>query len=416
MSEQNLHREQPKGQEAHRESLPEMTPSLREQLRRITNNAVTVTPLDKLTERIARGDKLTVKLGCDPSRPDLHLGHAVVLKKVRELQDLGHKVVFIVGDFTATIGDPTGKSKTRPALSIDETRENTKTYVEQAVKILDPDPEKLCIKYNSEWLQALSFQDIIELAGKMTVARMLERDDFKNRYEGEQAIALHEFLYPLAQGYDSVAVGADIEIGGTDQTFNLMVGRHLQRDSEQEPQIVLTMPLLPGLDGKEKMSKSLGNYIGIAESPDQMFEKAMKIPDALLPEYIRLLSDDPQRYDLEANPYETHLNFAREITTTFHSEAEMQSAEMRYREVAAKKIPDDLEQCSIAAEELPMGVCSLFRRAGLVSSNSEARNLIKNNGLRVDGELVTDPKEQLPLDTPVVLQRGKNRFAKAQRA
>ena len=394
--------------------LPSVTADIREHLAKITHNAVEVTPLERLTERIARGDRLTVKLGCDPSRPDLHLGHAVVLRKVRELQDLGHNVVFIVGDFTATIGDPTGKSKTRPALTIEETRENTKTYVDQAVKILDSDPEKLTIKFNSEWLQSLSFQDVIQLAGKTTVARMLERDDFKKRYKAEQPIALHEFLYPLAQGYDSVAVDADIEIGGTDQTFNLMVGRQLQRDSGKEPQIVLTMPLLPGLDGKEKMSKSLGNYIGISESPERMFEKAMKIPDAILPDYIRLLSDEPDRYDFQMSPYETHLAFAREITTTLHSVEQMEAAEARYREVASKQVPDHMETIVIPANELPIGICELAHRVDFATSRSDARKLIQGRGLRIDGEFVADPREELGLDAPIVLQRGKSRFIRVE--
>jgi tyrosyl-tRNA synthetase len=265
--------------------------SVEQQLEIISRGAVQITPLDSLLEKLKSGRQLTIKLGCDPSRPDLHFGHAIVLKKMRQFQDLGHKVILIIGDFTGMIGDPSGKSKTRPALSLEQTRENGKSYLEQATIILDSDPSKLEIRYNSEWLEALDFEDVIRLAAKYTVAQMLTREDFSNRYANGTPISLHELMYPLAQAYDSVAIKADVELGGTDQTFNLLVGRDIQKEYGLEPQVVLTMPLLVGLDGVEKMSKSLDNYIGINEPSDVMFSKLMKIPDKNLQAYFELFTD-----------------------------------------------------------------------------------------------------------------------------
>lgn len=345
--------------------------------------------------------QLRVKLGVDPSSPDLHLGHSVVLRKLRQFQDLGHRVVLIIGDFTAMIGDPSGRSKTRPVLTFEETRANSKTYVEQAMKVLDDDPERFELRYNSEWLGQLTFAELIKLASNYTVARMLERDDFTKRFQAGVPIQVHEFLYPLAQAYDSVAVRADVELGGTDQLFNLLVGRDIQRAYGQEPQLVLTTPLLVGLDGVEKMSKSLGNYIGLHEDPATMFKKAMRVPDEMLPRYVELTTDlDAARLSelLAADPVEAHRVYARELVRMYHGQEHVAHAEERYDEVARGGIPDDVPEVEVPASEFEggqVGVLRLATLAGLTASNGEARRLILNRGLRLDGEVVEDPMLRL---------------------
>lgn len=381
-----------------------------------------IVPEDALAAKLraARADDrpLRVKLGVDPSSTDLHVGHAVVLRKMRQFQDLGHRVVLIIGDFTATIGDPSGRSKTRPVLSLEQTREHGETYVAQATQILDDDPDRLEIRHNSEWLAPLGFADVIRLASTYTVARMLERDDFTKRYQDGTPISVHEFLYPLAQAYDSVAVRADVELGGTDQLFNLLVGRDVQRAYGQEPQVALTTPLLEGLDGVEKMSKSLGNYIGIAEPPDVMFKKAMQVPDALLVRYAELCTplDLGTFAPLAGNdPVGAHRVLARELVRIYHGEDGIEDAEERFDRVAKGGIPDDLPEVRIDAGELEGGsiwICRLANVAGLASSNGEARRLVQNRGIRLDGEVVEDFQLQVELDRPRVLQRGKDTFVR----
>ena len=391
-----------------------------EALKLLHRGAEHIVPEDGLQEKLALAEKenrqLRVKLGVDPSSADLHIGHAVVLRKMRQFQDLGHKVVLIIGDFTAMIGDPTGKSKTRPVLSLEETRKNGETYVAQAVKILDNDAEKLEIHHNSAWLGELDFAKVIKLASTYTVARMLERDDFTKRYQGGVPISLHELLYPLAQAYDSVAIKSDIELGGTDQLFNLLVGRDVQREYGQDPQIALTTPLLEGLDGIEKMSKSLGNYIGIAESPEAMFKKAMQVHDDLLLRYVELctvLNLEDMKAHMDNDVKEAHRIFARELVRIYHGEAPIAGAEERYDYVAKGGIPDDIPNYKVPVSELEEGqiwICKLASLAGLTASNGEARRLIKNRGLKLNGETVTDEQLKLSLEKSAVLQKGKDRF------
>ena len=372
---------------------------------------------EKLTLAQKENRQLRVKLGVDPSSTDLHIGHAVVLRKMRDFQDAGHKVVLIIGDFTAMIGDPSGKSKTRPVLSLEETRKNGETYVAQAVKILDSDPEKLELRHNSEWLEPLDFAEIIKLASSYTVARMLERDDFTKRYGAGVPISVHEFLYPLAQAYDSVAIAADIELGGTDQLFNLLVGRDVQRAYGQVPQIALTTPLLEGLDGVNKMSKSLGNYIGVSEAPDVMFKKAMQVPDELVYRYLELgtsLPLDEAKMLSETDIKKAHRVLARELVRIYHGEAPIAEAEERFDYIAKGGVPDDIPEAVIPESELEGGtiwVCKLATLTGLTASNGEARRLIQNRGLKLNGEAVSDVNFQVQL--PVVLQRGKDRFVRA---
>ena len=390
-------------------------------LQALTRGAEHIVPEGGLAEKLtlAREEnrQLRVKLGVDPSSADLHIGHAVVLRKMRDFQDAGHKVVLIIGDFTAMIGDPSGKSKTRPVLSLEETRKNGETYVAQAVKILDPDPEKLELRHNSEWLEPLGFAEIIKLASSYTVARMLERDDFTKRYGAGVPISVHEFLYPLAQAYDSVAIHADIELGGTDQLFNLLVGRDVQRAYGQVPQIALTMPLLEGLDGVNKMSKSLGNYIGVSESPEVMFKKAMQVPDELVYRYFELgtsLPLDEAKALSETDIKEAHRVLARELVRIYHGDAPISEAEERFDYIAKGGVPDDIPEAVIPESELGDGtiwVCKLATLTGLTASNGEARRLIQNRGLKLDGEAVTDVNLQVAL--PVVLQRGKDKFVRA---
>lgn len=399
---------------------------MQNELELLKRGADSIVPENGLEEKLAlakrEGRQLRVKLGVDPSSTDLHVGHAVVLRKLRQFQDLGHKVILIIGDFTAMIGDPSGRSKTRPPLTLEETRANGETYIAQATKVLDNRPEVLEIRHNSEWLESLNFADVIRLASKYTVARMLERDDFTKRYQGGVPIAVHEFLYPLAQAYDSVAIEADIELGGTDQLFNLLVGRDIQRAFELPPQIALTMPLLEGLDGVEKMSKSLNNYIGVTEPADEMYKKVMQITDANLLRFAELTTElplAPLAEELQANPVAAHHTVAAALVTLYHGVAHVAHAQERYEQVAKGGVPSDIPVVHVAAEEFTdgeIGVLRLCVLAGLATSNGEARRLIQNSGIRFAGEVVTDSALRVPLTEPAVLQRGRDRFVQVSRA
>lgn len=370
----------------------------------LKQTAASIYSEDTLFDKLRSGKKLIIKLGADPSRPDLHLGHSVVLRKLRLFQDMGHTVVFVIGDFTAMIGDPSGKSKTRVPLTFEQTRENGKTYFEQVTKILDPLKTK--IAYNSEWLSTMNFADILNLAGKVTLAQILEREDFAKRYTDNQPIGMHELFYPLMQGYDSVALKADVEVGGTDQTFNLLIGRELQRDFYQTPQDVITFPLLPGLDGVEKMSKSLNNYIGLDERAETMFEKCMKVPDHLLKDYFRLTTDVP---DYPENVLEAHFAYAREIVSMYHSTSAAAKAEERYRAVAAGCIPSEIATVELNAPEII--ITDLLVSIGLASSKSDARRLIAGNGIKVNNITIDDTSFVFTKGEHIIC-RGKNKFVK----
>ncbi|HAP26107.1 MAG TPA: tyrosine--tRNA ligase [Achromobacter sp.] len=370
----------------------------------------------KLAKSRATGVPLRIKLGLDPTAPDIHLGHTVVLNKMRQLQDLGHNVIFLIGDFTSTIGDPSGRNSTRPPLTREQIEANAKTYYAQASLVLDP--ARTEIRYNSEWCDPLGARGMIQLASRYTVARMMEREDFTKRFKGGIPISVHEFLYPLMQGYDSVALKSDLELGGTDQKFNLLVGRELQKEYGQEPQCILTMPLLVGTDGVEKMSKSKGNYIGISESPDSMFGKLMSISDTLMWRYFELLSfrslEDiaalKQEIDGGRNPRDAKVMLAQEIIARFHSakaaDDALASFEARFRDGA---IPDDMPEVNIGGA--PVGILKLLREAGLVASGSEAQRNVEQGGVRVNGDRVEDKSLQLPPGTYVV-QVGKRKFAR----
>jgi len=390
---------------------------------RLARGAEQVVPAGELDAKLlaaARaGRPLRVKLGVDPSSSDLHLGHAVVLRKLRQFQDLGHLVVLIIGDFTATIGDPSGKSKTRPQLTLDETRRHGETYLAQAVSVLDPDPARLEIRHNSEWLTPLGFGELVRLASTYTVARMLERDDFTKRYREGVPISVHEFLYPLAQAYDSVAVRADVELGGTDQLFNLLVGRDVQRAYGQEPQVALTVPLLEGTDGVEKMSKSLGNYIGLTEAPEAMFTKAMQVPDRLLAKYLTLCTElevAPVVALAGTDPVGAHRTLARELVRLYHGADAVAAAELRYDEVARGALPATLPERPLGEAEAPGGrieAAALAVLLGFTASKGEARRLIDNRGLRVDGRPLSDRTAVLDLTAgPLVFQAGKNAYVR----
>ena len=374
---------------------------------------------DELVKKLQSGRKLRVKLGLDPTAPDLHLGHTVVINKLRHFQELGHQVQFLIGDFTGMIGDPTGKNQTRPPLSREQILANAQSYREQAFKILDPRATQ--ILFNSEWSDKLGAEGIIRLAAKYTVSQLLERDDFSRRFREEKPIAVHELLYPLVQGYDSVALKADVELGGTDQKFNLLVGRELQRAWGQEPQVILTMPLLEGLDGKEKMSKSLGNYVGIAEPPQEIFGKLMSISDELMWRYIELLSFEPlatvrQWKDQVAqggNPRDVKVRFAKEIVARFHGVEAARRAqedfESRFREGA---LPEDMPEVTVKAPEGGILIVHLLKQAGLTPSTSEAQRMIEQGGVKLDGERVSDKGLKLRAGTTVVAQVGKRKFAR----
>ena len=373
----------------------------------------------ELVLKLRRGKPLRIKEGFDPTRPDLHLGHTVQFNKLRQLQDLGHHIVFLIGDFTGLIGDPTGRNVTRPALSREEIAANAKTYTDQAFLILDRDRTE--VAFNSKWLSPLGADGMIRLAARYTVARMLERDDFAKRYQSGQPIAIHEFLYPLAQGYDSVALEADVELGGTDQKFNLLVGRELQRHYGQEPQCILTLPLLEGLDGVNKMSKSLDNYVGITEPPNEMFGKLMSVSDVLMWRYYELVSfrpmDEVTRLKRECaegrNPRDAKVMLAQEIVARFHSQAAAAHAlaefEARFRQGA---LPENMPEVSLQTAGAGMPIAQLAKQAGIVDSTSEALRLIAQRGLKVDGEVVADRGLVIGAGATVVIQAGKRKFAR----
>lgn len=394
--------------------------SVDEALELIKRGAEEVLVEAELIDKLKTADRpLRVKAGFDPTAPDLHLGHTVLINKLRQFQDLGHEVLFLIGDFTAMIGDPTGKSATRPPLSRDDVIENARTYEQQIFKILDP--EKTLVMFNSSWMNDMDAGDLIQLAAKHTVARMLERDDFHKRYSKGQSIAIHEFLYPLIQGYDSVAMKADVELGGTDQKFNLLVGRQLQETYGQKPQVVLTMPLLEGLDGVQKMSKSLGNYIGITEAPDEQFGKLMSISDDLMWRYFELLSfrpmsevEDWRRKVVEGmNPRDVKFELAKELVGRFHSRAEAEKAQANFVSRFQKgAMPDEMPEVTVSAENGEIGLAALLKEAGLTPSTSEAFRMVKQGAVRVDGSRVEDRNLSIPAGSTHVFQVGKRRFAR----
>ena len=369
----------------------------------------------KLVKSEATGQPLRIKLGLDPTAPDIHIGHTVVLNKMRQLQDLGHQVIFLIGDFTSLIGDPSGRNSTRPPLTPEQIKENAETYYKQASLVLDP--EKTEIRYNSEWSLPLGAMGMIQLAAKYTVARMMERNDFHDRFKAGTPISVHEFLYPLMQGYDSVALKSDLELGGTDQKFNLLMGRHLQAEYGQEPQCILTMPLLEGLDGVDKMSKSKNNYIGINEAPNTMFAKVLSISDVLMWRWYTLLSFQSldaiaalkREVDNGRNPKDAKVALAKEITARFHGAAAADAAEQDFINRSQGGVPDVIDEVEVSGA--PLGIAALLKSAGLAPSSSEANRLIEGNGVRVDSSVVTDKGLKLPAGTYVV-QVGKRKFAR----
>lgn len=393
--------------------------SVDESLTLIQRGADEIIPAEGLVERLRSGRPLRIKAGFDPTAPDLHLGHTVLINKLRQFQQLGHEILFLIGDFTGMIGDPTGKSATRPALTQEQVNENARSYQEQIFKILDPD--KTEIVFNSTWMGKMSAADMIQLAGKHTVARMLERDDFNKRYTGGMPIAIHEFLYPLVQGYDSVAMNADVELGGTDQKFNLLVGRELQRQYGQNPQVILTMPILEGLDGVQKMSKSLNNYIGINDQPGEMFGKIMSISDELMWRYFELLSFKPMS-EIEAlqkqvsegeNPRDVKFKLAREIVARFHSVAEAKAAQDEFINRFRKgEMPDEIAEVSLQAEAGIIPIANLLKNAGLTQSTSDALRMIRQGAVKIDGEKVEDTKLEINVSSTHIYQVGKRRFAR----
>jgi len=394
-------------------------PSVAQALELIKRGAEELIVEEELVRKLARGKPLRVKLGLDPTAPDLHLGHTVVINKLRHFQELGHQVQFLIGDFTGMIGDPTGKNQTRPPLSREQILENAKSYREQAFKILDR--ERTQILFNSEWSDKLGAEGMIRLAARYTVARILERDDFAKRYRAGQPIAVHELLYPLMQGYDSVAMKADVELGGTDQKFNLLVGRELQKDFGQEPQCVLTTPLLEGLTGGDKMSKSLGNYVGIAEPPGEIFGKLMSVSDELMWRYIELLSFEPlatvRKWRAEvvagANPRDVKIRFAREIVARFHSRAAAEHAEEEFtRRFRHGQTPEDMPAVTLQAPAGGLAVTQALKQAGLAPSVSEAARNIEQGGVKLNGERLADKARKLAAGETVVAQVGKRKFAR----
>ncbi|VAW89414.1 Tyrosyl-tRNA synthetase [hydrothermal vent metagenome] len=394
---------------------------LQEQLAEIKRGVEELLLEEELVKKLESGKPLRIKAGFDPTAADLHLGHTVLLNKLRQFQNLGHDVMFLIGDFTAMIGDPTGKSTTRPPLTRDDVIKNAATYEQQIFKVLDP--EKTLVMFNSSWMNEMSSADLIQLAGKHTVARMLERDDFSKRYSAGQPISIHEFLYPLIQGYDSVAMKADIELGGTDQKFNLLVGRQLQTSFGQSPQVVLTMPILEGLDGVQKMSKSLNNYIAINDAPDDQFGKLMSISDDLMWRYFELLSFRPlseieawkQEVEQGKNPRDIKFELGRELVARFHGEAAGDKAVENFISRFQKgAMPDDIEEKSVDAVDGFIGIASLLKNVGLVTSTSDAMRMIKQGAVKIDGERVDDPRLKMAVGSWHVYQVGKRRFAKVR--
>ena len=393
--------------------------SVTEALLEIRRGAEEILVETELIKRLETGKPLRVKVGFDPTAPDLHLGHTVLINKMRQFQDLGHEIIFLIGDFTGMIGDPSGKNATRPALSPEEIDQNALTYKEQVFKILDPD--KTIVDFNSRWGNELGAEGMIRLASRYTVARMLERDDFSTRYRDSQPIAVHEFLYPLMQGYDSVALKADVELGGTDQKFNLLVGRELQKQYGLEPQIVLTVPLLEGLDGVQKMSKSLGNSVGITESPIEMYGKLMSISDELMWRYFELLSFRPltdirglqEEVAAGANPRDVKYQLAHEIVERFHSPGDAEKAHQSFvNQFQRGEVPDDIAEVDIDNQGKDMPVANVIKSAGLVGSTSEVYRLMAQGAVRIDGERVTDHKLAIKTGVSTLVQVGKRRFAR----
>jgi tyrosyl-tRNA synthetase len=373
----------------------------------------------ELKRKLARGKPLRIKAGFDPTAPDLHLGHTVLINKMRQFQELGHEILFLIGDFTGMIGDPTGKSQTRPPLSPEEVEENARSYTEQVFKILDA--ERTRVVFNSEWMNKVGAAGIIQLAARHTVARMLERDDFSKRYKSGQPIAVHEFIYPLIQGWDSVALKADVELGGTDQKFNLLVGRQLQEQEGLEPQVVLTMPILEGLDGVQKMSKSLGNYIGITDPPDDMFGKLMSVSDELMWRYFELLSfrttadiaNLRRKVEAGGNPRDVKFELGKELVSRFHSPAAADQAQRNFVQRFQKgAIPDDVPECVVQSGAGGLPIANALKDAGLVSSTSEGLRMLKQGAVRLNGEKVSDRALMLRKDEDVVCQVGKRKFAR----
>lgn len=394
----------------------------------IKRGAAEIIPEDDLVRKLQRSLKtkkpLRVKLGCDPSRPDLHLGHSVVLRKLRQFQDLGHEAILIIGDFTGMIGDPSGRTRTRPSLTLEETRRNGQSYFEQATKILSS--KKVRMFYNSEWLAKMNFADVIRLASKYTVARMLERDDFSERYKAGEPLSIHEFLYPLAQAMDSVAIEADVELGGTDQKFNLLVGRDIQREYNVEPQVILTTPILPGTDGVEKMSKSLDNYIGINEPAKEIYGKTMRIPDTLIYTYFELTTDvsnkelaeiKQQLESKSVNPRDVKRRLARTLVTLYHNEKAAQKAEDEFDRIFVEKsLPDEIQEYRLSPDNGAQTIVHLMTEARLTPSKSVARRLLQQGGVSIDGERVTDLNATIPNKREFILRVGKRKFLKIIRS
>ncbi|MGE0583164.1 MAG: tyrosine--tRNA ligase [Steroidobacteraceae bacterium] len=405
-------------------TVPTQAADVATQLAEIARGAQDLLVETELAKKLARGKPLRIKAGFDPTAPDLHLGHTVLINKMRQFQQFGHEVIFLIGDFTGLIGDPTGRNATRPRLTPEDVKANARTYEEQIFRILDP--ARTRVDFNSRWFSSMSAVGLIEIAAKHTVARMLERDDFAKRYKGGQPISIHEFLYPLVQGYDSVALEADVELGGTDQKFNLLVGRQLQEAYGQEPQVVLTMPLLEGLDGVQKMSKSLGNYVGIAEPAGEMFGKLMRISDALMWRYFELLSFRPlgeiaalkQAVADGRNPRDVKFELGREIVARFHDAAAAERAQAEFiARFSEKALPTDLPEIPVFADEKTGDIALtavLAAGTGLAASGSEARRKIAEGAVRIDGEKVTDPALRLPLGAAHVLQLGSRRYARVK--
>ena len=398
-----------------------MNRSLDEQFELISRGVEEIIPEQELRDKIKnsiKNDKpLIVKLGCDPSRPDLHIGHSVVLRKLRHFQDLGHQAVLVIGDFTAMIGDPTGRNKTRPQLTIEDARDNAKTYLDQAGAVLNMDT--LRVVYNSKWLNEMSFSEVIKLSSSTTVARMLERDDFNKRYDSEVPISLHEFLYPLAQAQDSVELVSDVELGGTDQKFNLLMGRNLQKIMEQKPQCILTMPILEGTDGIEKMSKSYGNDLGISDSANDMYGKTLSIPDNIMLSWFTLAADVDDKYldevsqkieDGSINPMEVKRELARKIVTLYHDENKATEAENHFNQVTVSKgVPNDIDDYHLKEDEL---LVNIIADSGLLNSKSEARRMIKQSAVKIDGETVNDIHHKVKTSDSFILKVGKRKFLK----
>ncbi len=400
---------------------------INEQMDLIKRGAFEIIPEDELVKKLEKslqtGIPLNIKLGCDPSRPDLHIGHSVVLRKLAQFQSLGHQAILIIGDFTGMIGDPSGRNATRPALTLEETRINGKSYFEQASKILSK--EKTKIVYNSEWLGKMNFEDVIKLASKYTVARMIERDDFTKRFKAGEPISVHEFLYPLAQAMDSVAIESDVELGGTDQKFNLLVGRDIQREYGKEPQIILTMPLIVGTDGVEKMSKSYNNYIGISDTPQDIFGKTLSIPDNLIYNYYELATDISNKElidikskleDSSVNPRDLKRSLAKTLVKMYHSQQAADEAEAEFDKIFInKEIPDDIPEYFIKNEIKEIGILDLIVEVSFAPSKGEARRLVSQGGVTVDGEKVEDIATKINLSKESILKVGKRKFIKIKK-